>query len=118
MTKIQKTLQEISSDSPLRDYSGFATVDSLNLSKEELKAAVDIMWDIVMTHDRKQREELYLNETGLQNSLQIFEEEKQKFPRMKDEDAANFLRMQHILGQKIKNVKPLVDVLVKLKNVL
>jgi hypothetical protein len=36
------------------DYEGYAVLDRLELSKEELKLAVDIMWDIVMTMDTKQ----------------------------------------------------------------
>lgn len=105
-------------DTPLRDYSGLGTVSDLGLSNEQLKEAVDIMWDIVMVMGREQREEKYLPKAGLEWSVKIFEEDKMKFPKMKDEDAANFLRQQHILGEKIKNIKPLVDVLVKLKNVL
>lgn len=88
------------------------------MSNEELKKAVDIMWDIVMVMDREQRESIYLPSVGLESSIRMFEEDKMKFPMMSDIDAANMLRQQHILGEKIKNVKPLVDVLVKLKNVL
>jgi hypothetical protein len=100
------------------DYEGYAVLDRLELSKEELKLAVDIMWDIVMTMDTKQREGKYLFSKGLIRSKNIFLSQKEKAGLLTGEQKDIFNLKSEIFRKRLENAKPLVDFLIKIKELL
>jgi hypothetical protein len=94
------------------DYEGYGVIDDLKLSKEELKQAFNIMWEICMVSDRDTREDKYLFTNGLIKSKDIFLEQfnspDTKIPKEKQEK----------FKTKLQNVEPLVRFLTKIKEVL
>ncbi|WZE63550.1 hypothetical protein PANI_CDS0030 [Maribacter phage Panino] len=100
------------------DYEGYAIVDDLKLSKEDIKQAVDIMWEIVMTTDTKQRENTYLFAKGLIKSKNLFLEAKAKEETLPENKKEVFKHKENIFRQRLENVKPLVDFLIKMKEVI
>lgn len=100
------------------DYEGYAVLDKLELSREELKQAVNIMWEIVMTMDTKQREGKYLFSKGLIRSKNIFLAQKDKLGELTGEKKDTFELKAEIFRQRLENTKPLVNFLIKIKELL
>tara|TARA_R110000737_G_C14624761_1_gene494621 strand:- start:43496 stop:43873 length:378 start_codon:yes stop_codon:yes gene_type:complete len=100
------------------DYEGYAVLDRLELSREELKQAVDIMWEIVMTMDTKQREGKYLFSKGLIRSKNIFMVQKEKAELLTGEKLDTFNLKADIFRERLENAKPLVNFLIKVKELL
>ncbi len=101
------------------DYEGYAVLDNLELSREDLKRAVDIMWDIVMTMDLKQREGKYLFSKGLIRSKNIFLAQKEKMDAVDDKEKKETFELKaDIFRERLENAKPLVNFLIKIKELL
>lgn len=97
------------------DYEGFRIIsESLDnkLTKADLIAALEIMWKLVMEMDKNTRDEQYLFGKGLLQFNEVF----------KTKTAAKEFKMekeqQEKLKTKINNLKPLVDFLIKMKDVI
>jgi hypothetical protein len=100
------------------DYQGYAVLDRLELSTEELKQAVSIMWEIVMTMDNNQRQGKYLFSKGLIRSKTIFLSQKEKSKLLTGENKETFDLKTEIFRERLENVKPLVNFLIKIKEIL
>lgn len=97
------------------DYEGFRIIDETldnKLTKKQLMQALEIMWLLVMEADKETRDNEYLFGKGLLEFNKAFKEKSQK-PDFKMEQA-----QQDKLSTKISNVKPLVDFLLKMKDVI
>jgi hypothetical protein len=100
------------------DYEGYAVLDALKMTRGELKQAVDIMWEIVMTMDLKQREGKYLFGKGLIRSKNIFLAQKEKVDGLTGEKRDTFDLKADIFRERLENTKPLVQFLIKIKELL
>tara|TARA_R110000822_G_scaffold36734_4_gene103204 strand:+ start:3606 stop:3944 length:339 start_codon:yes stop_codon:yes gene_type:complete len=97
------------------DYEGFQIIsESLDnkLTKADLIKALEIMWKLVMEMDKDTRDEQYLFSKGLMQFNEVF----------KVKSAADGFTMEQAqqdkLKTKIDNLKPLVDFLLKMKDVI
>jgi len=111
--EMDNLLMKISSENKQQDfdYAGYESISNLKMSPEQLKAAFQIMWEIVFDADKETRDSKYLFGKGLVKSKDIFLTQKEKginIPVQK-EDA---------FKEKLINVKPLAEFLIKLKEVL
>lgn len=106
-------LEIISSDKGNNfDYEGYATLDEMKLTKAELTSALKVMWDICMEMDESQRKQKYLFNNGLLKSKDNFMEQyNNPNVNIPSEKIDNF-------RNKLENIKPLVDFLIKIKEIL
>lgn len=101
------------------DYAGYATVDNLKLTQEDLKKAFDIMWDLVMVASKDERNAKYLFTHGIIKSKDIFLERKAKqTPEMSSFQKDSFEKDAKIFMTKLQNMEALVHFLIKLKEVI
>lgn len=100
------------------DYEGYAVLENLKMTREELAAAVDVAWDIVMKLDNKARDNKYLFSTGLIRSKNVFMKQKVNAVNFTGEKRDTFDFKAEIFREKLENVKPLVLFLVKIKELL
>ena len=103
---------------PDYDYEGFAVLDNLKMSKEDLKKAVDIMWEIVMTSTSKERDERYLFSKGLIKSKEVFLSTKEKYKDTTGDEKDKFNKTKEIFRERLESVKPLVEFLIKVKEII
>ena len=100
------------------DYAGYAVVDNLKLTRKDVKEAVEIMWSIVMTMDTTQRENKYLFSKGLIRSKDIFLAQKEKVGELTDDQKKNFDFQANIFKERLENSKPLVEFLIKIRELI
>lgn len=100
------------------DYEGYAVLDNMKLTRKELKEAVDLMYDIVMTMDSTTREQQYLFGKGLIASKDIFMRQKEKVKSLSPADKETFELKADIFRKRLERVRPLVSFLIKIKEVL
>ena len=96
-----------------QEYEGYRIIDEAltnKMSKAELIAALKVMWVLVMEADKTSRDNEYLFGKGL---LQ-FNKAMSNGDKVKDMTK----EQQDKLKVKITNVKPLVDFLLKMKDVI
>lgn len=93
------------------DYEGYGVIENLKMSRKELRDAIDIMWEICMELDKDQRDKKYLFGKGIIESKDVF---LKQYKTGKSLDQSKVNAFKH----KLENVKPLVEVLIKLKEVI
>lgn len=117
--ELNKLISNLSSKKePLSKYEGFAKIDNLELSVEELKAAVKVAEDIVLKMDKNERNEVYLFDQGLLKSKDNFLFTAQRYNKLTPGDQLKFDTQQKLFSAKLKNVEPLVSFILKLKEIL
>ena len=94
------------------DYEGYAVIENLKMTKDELKQAVDIMWTICMEQDKDSRDNNYLFANGLIRSKEIFLSHYNDPEHSIPQDKMDKFR------SKLQNIEPLVRFLTKLKEVI
>ena len=94
------------------DYAGYGVITDAKISREQLDEALNIMWDICMNLSKEERDEKYLFGRGLIKSKDIFLSQYKKEGVTIPEEKVNKFR------DKLERVKPLVEVLIKLKEVI
>lgn len=100
------------------NYEGYGVLDNLELSRDDLKKAIDIFWEIIMVMDLKQREGKYLFSKGLINSKDIFISQKNKMESITGNRKDVFNLKAEIFRERLENVKPAVKFLIKIKELL
>ena len=117
---LNELLNEISKKSKEEsyDYEGYAVIENLKMTREQLTEAIDVAWDIVMKMDNKARDNKYLFSTGLIRSKNVFLKQKANAANYTGEKRDTFEFKAEIFREKLENVKPLVLFLVKLKELL
>jgi hypothetical protein len=98
-----------------KEYEGFEIIsDALDnkLTKAQLIEALGIMWALVMDLDKESRDERYLFGGGLLKFNEVFKENQTKDDFKMSNDQKEKLKT------KITNLKPLVDFLIKMKDVI
>jgi len=93
------------------DYAGDGKISDLKMKPQQLKTAVDIMWSICMELDKDTRDKEYLFGGGLIKSKDIFLSQKEKDVKIPKEK-------EDLFREKLENIKPLVEFLIKLKEVI
>jgi len=93
------------------DYAGYGKITDLKLTNEQLKSAVDIMWKICMEFDKDTRDKDYLFGGGLIKSKDVFLSQKEKDVKIPKEKEEKF-------REKLENIRPLVEFLIKLKEII
>lgn len=109
---------ENQTEGPGLDYSGLGKVSDLSLSTEDLRVWVDTLWEMIMVMDRETREQTYFPRVSWEDALDGLERDSERFPFDDPQHNAKFLANTAVFKRKIKKIKPVIDVLVKLKNVL
>lgn len=121
--QVDDLLRKISSDVAAEqkaqeefDYAGYGLLDKMvdagKLTKDDIKKAVTIMWDICMELDKDSRDQTYLFGKGLIKSKDIFLSQFNRPDVELPQEKVDKFR------HKLENIKPLVDFLVKIKDVL
>jgi len=100
------------------DYEGYTILDNLTLSRVEIEQAIDIMWEIVMTLKKEDRDSLYLFGNGLLPSKDLFLKKKEESGSLKGAEKEQFEQKVDIFRKKLENIKPLVQFLMKVKEVM
>lgn len=100
------------------DYEGYGILDNSTLTKNELKTAVDIMWEIIMSLDSTERDDKYLFSKGLIKSKDIFLAQKEKSSELTSSKKETFDKKVEIFRKKLQNSQPLVEFLIKIKDIL
>lgn len=94
------------------DYEGYAVLTDLKMTRDDLRKALAIMWDITMSMSKDERDDKYLFGKGLVKSKDIFMSQYQKPDINIPEEKVDKFR------SKLENIKPLVDFLIKAKEVI
>lgn len=95
------------------DYEGYRIIDEAlenKLTKVEFISALKVMWFLVMEADKTSRDNEYLFGKGLLEFNEVFSDGE----KIKDMNT----EQQDKLKNKISNIKPLVDFLLKMKDVI
>lgn len=104
------------------DYKGYGVVQDLRMSREDLRKATLIMWDICMEMESNQRDSEYLFNKGLIKAKDSFLILKNRIEsnqaNLDNATKEDFLAKEEAFKQKLINIKPLIEVLIKLKEVL
>lgn len=115
LTELISTITS-SRDKIRKDYEGFEIIsDNLDnkLTKKQLIQAINIMWELVMTADKQTRDDKYLFARGVLEFNEGFKKKVKSDP--------NFEMPKEQIEKvktKIENLKPLVEFLIKMKDVV
>lgn len=115
--ELNNLIQTISSDSinwtkeDEFDYEGYTLIRNAKMTKAELKKALTIIWDICMNMTQEERDSKYLFGNGLIKSKDIFMRQRENKVEIPQEKVQKF-------REKLEAVKPLVDFLLKMKEVV
>lgn len=93
-------------------YEGFEIIsDSLDttLTKQQLIQALDVMWTIVMTADKKERDDKYLFGRGLLTFNETYKKDKGESMSKEQYDKMVY---------KVENIRPLMEFLIKMREVI
>ena len=109
---LRKISSKAKSEQDAYDYAGYAVISDLKMTREELRKAMAIMWDICMGMTKDERDEKYLFGKGLIKSKDIFLSQYNRTDVNIPQEKIDAFRT------KLENVKPLVDFLIKVKEVI
>lgn len=98
-------------DKELYDYQGYGLVSDLKMSKEQVKEALAIMWSLCMEYSKEERDNKFLFGQGLIKSKEIFLTQKESGVNIPKEKEEKF-------KEKLENIRPLIEFLVKMKEVI
>lgn len=100
------------------DYSGYGVIENMELSKEDLRKALYIMWDIVMKMSSDERDSKYLFKNGVIKSKEVFSQRMDAIKNGNQPESASFIEAKEIFESKLKSLRPLVEFLVKMKEIV
>lgn len=104
----------LSNDRP-RPYEGFKIIEDVvdnKMSKDDLIAAIDVIKELIFTSDKETRDKKYLFSKGLLEFNKAFHENKN------NPDFVMTPEQENEVKEKIKNIKPLLDFVLKIEDVL
>lgn len=93
-------------------YEGFEIIsDALDstLTKQQLVKAIDVMWAIVMTADKQERDDKYLFGKGLLQFNDVYKTKGREGMSDEQHDKMVF---------KVENIRPLMEFLIKMREVI
>ena len=100
------------------DYEGYAILESMKLPREDVRKAFTIMWEICMELSAQDRDTKYLFGAGLMKSKEVFLEKLAQTKDMNEAELKEFNKNKEIFTKKLTDVQPLIDFLIKAKEVI
>jgi hypothetical protein len=105
-------------DDTISKYEAYGILDKMNYTKEELAKSIDVLWDICMVSSEKQRKEDYLFENGLIVAKESFLTAKKNESGFTDEERLEFQRGETAFQRKLENIKPAIEFLIRMKEII
>jgi hypothetical protein len=105
-------------DDTISKYEAYGILDKMNYTKEELAKSIDVLWDICMVSSEKQRKENYLFENGLIVAKESFLTAKKNESGFTDEERLEFQRGEASFQRKLENIKPAIEFLIRMKEII
>jgi hypothetical protein len=102
----------------IKEYEAYAILDKMHYTKEELAKSIDVLWDIVMVASERQRKTDYLFEEGLIVAKESFLDAKKDESGFTDEERIAFQKAEVAFQRKLVNIKPAVEFLIRMKEVV
>lgn len=101
------------------DYEGYGLVSNLKLTREDIKKAVDIIWDMTMVCSRKERDDKYLFPFGIIKSKEMFLQQREKMTSTTPQNKQlAFDTQSSIMRERLTNIEPLILFAIKMREVL
>ena len=101
-----------------KDYEGYKMIEDAKLSREEIRAAIKILEELLLTGDREDMYQKYLFPKGFLLAKKTVDQAQKDLPDFPPHMADLFEKQYKGYVQKIKDVKPLLDLIFKLKEVI
>lgn len=100
------------------NHEGFRMMESTRLTHQDLIDAVAVLESIILNSSETERKEKYLFKEGLLKASQNYERTKAKYEKMSLNEKIEFRVREEQYKEKIKNLNPLINLLINIKSIL